>query len=178
LSTDNSHIIEKVNVRIEAIKDIESPYVLECYAGKGVIWDIVKEKTGKEITILRIEKDINKGNKVYLPGDNLKYLSTIDLSKFDIIDLDAYGIPFKQCEILFKRQYKGITICTVIFSMYGSLNNKLLKYNNITDAMIKKTKTIFFRNGFGKFKNYLYICGVRSLTGYYLGKYNYFFFKT
>lgn len=95
MKTDNSYIEEKIDLRISAISEKKSVTVLDCYAGTGKLWTLVKQRTGCNISVVGIEKENGK-NKYALPGDNIKYLKNIDLSKFDIIDLDAYGIPFAQ----------------------------------------------------------------------------------
>ena len=177
MKTDNSHFEEKVLLRIYAIKDIISPSVLECYSGTGKLWDEVKKRTGKEITILRIEKEKSKGNKIYLQGDNIKFLLSLNLDKFDVIDLDAYGIPYDQINLLYNRDYKGTVIVTAIQSMQGGLPHKMLMKLGFTKQMIQKIPSLFFRNGFGKLKNYLYLSGVQSIEGYFIDRKNYFMFK-
>jgi len=177
LKTDNSHFQEKVLLRIEGIKQIKDPVILECYSGTGKIWDEVQKITGKKIKILKIEKEYKKGNKIYLPGDNLKYLKSINLHMFDCIDLDAYGIPFKQLEIIFNKQYKGIVFVTAIQSMLGNMPYGLLKANGFTEQMIKKCQTIFTKKGVGLLNNYLYLNGVESVKGYSINRKNYFMFN-
>lgn len=177
MKTDNSYFEEKVQLRIDGISSIDHPYVLDAYSGTGRIWDEVERRTGKKIQILRIEKEKNKGDKIYLPGDNLKYLASIDLSLFDVIDLDAYGIPFNQIEILVKRKYSGIVFVTAIQTMQGQLPRGLLLRNGYSEKMIKKIPTLFSKNGADKLKNYLYLRGVQYVKGYFIGRKNYFMFN-
>jgi len=178
MKIDNSFFTEKVNLRIDAIKNIKRPIILECFAGESKIWDKVQKITGKNLIVLRIEKEKNKGNRIYLQGDNLKYLKGMDLTKYNIIDLDSYGIPFKQLEILFKKQYKGIVIVTAIQSVIGCLPHELLLKNRYTKLMIRKIPTLFYRHGLEKLKNYLYLKGIKSITGYFINQKNYFYFQT
>lgn len=112
-----------------------------------------------------------------LVGDNLKFLKMLNLNDYDIIDLDAYGIPFKQLEILFKKQYKGTIFITYIQSVFGSINRKLLEIIGYPSAMVKKIPTLFYKNPLGKLENYLYIRGVNKIKGYFIGKYNYLTFQ-
>lgn len=136
--------------------------ILEAFAGGGIIWEKVKEVTEKKICILKIEKkDGKKG--VYLKGDNIKFISMFQFDKYDIIDFDAYGSPFNQLEIIFKKKYKGIVHCTFIQSQFGRLNIKMLEQIGYSKTMINKIPSVFNKNGFEKFKLYLAINGVKTI---------------
>ena len=174
MKTDNSYFKEKIQLRLDCIKSDVS--VLDCFAGKGSLWTEIKKRSSYDIRITSIEKEKGK-NKLALPGDNIKYLSILDLSEYDIIDLDAYGIPYAQLNILFKREYKGIVIVTAIQSMLGSLPNGMLNELGYTQKMIKKIPTLFYCNGLAKLKNYLYLHGVETITGYFINNKNYFMFN-
>jgi hypothetical protein len=176
LKTDNSYFDEKVQLRLDCIKGNKSISILECFAGTGKLWQSVKCKSKVKISIIQIEKEPGKNNMA-LPGDNLKYLKSIDLSKFDVIDLDAYGIPIAQLNILFSRNYKGIVIVTAIQSMLGCLPKKMLYELGYTKEMISKIPTLFNRNGIDKLKKYLYLHGVNHIEGYFIGRKNYFYFN-
>ena len=173
MKTDNSHLKQKVELRIKYLPDKTKIKVLDCFAGKGTIWRQVKKESDKQIQIISIEKEKGK-NKSALEGDNVKYLLSMDLTKFDIIDLDAYGIPFEQLEILFKRNYKGIVFITAIQSIIGKIPNGLLIKLGYTQKMINKIPSLFNRNGIEKVKNYLYLCGIEYIKGYFIGRKNYF----
>lgn len=177
MKTDNSYTEEKILLRLKAIEKIDNPIILECYAGNGILWDEVKKRTNKKVQILRIEKEKNKGFKTYLQGDNLKYLSSIELGKFNVIDLDAYGIPAAQLDIIFNRNFKGVIIVTAIQTMQGALPHSILLKNGYTKQMIKKIPTLFYRNGIDKLKNYLYISGINEIEGYFIDNKNYFYFN-
>lgn len=178
MKTDNSYLEEKVNLRLESLPDKQNVFVLECYAGKGLIWDTVKERTSKDISILRIEKQRKKNKGFHLHGDNVKFLSTLDLSQFDIIDLDAYGVPSKQLNIIFNKKYKGIIHVTAIQTGMGKLPNDILLAQGYSLGMINKIPSLFNTNGFGKLRNFLYLHGVKQVTGFFIDRKNYFYFKT
>jgi hypothetical protein len=173
--TDNSYFGEKVSLRIESLPEKETIYVLDCFAGTGKIWNEVKKRSGKNIKVVSIEQEHGK-NRTALSGSNLKYLNILDLSKYDVIDLDAYGIPYYQLNIIFKRKYKGIVHVTAIQSGMGKLPNGLLKDLGYTENMLKKISSIFNKKGVGKLKNMLYLHGVQSVTGYQFDRKNYFYF--
>jgi hypothetical protein len=136
--------------------------ILELYAGEGVLWRTLKEEY--QLSILSIDK--KNYNKVNLQGDNLKWLKRIDLNNFDIIDLDAYGFPARQLDIIFKKQWKGRIFITSIQSGMGRLPNSILFANGYTKEMINKTPTLFCKNPFEKIKNYLAFNGVKKIYWY------------
>ena len=175
MKTDNSYLCEKIQLRLDCIKK-KNVSVLDCFSGTGKLWQAVKNKSKSKISVTGIEKEADK-NIFSLPGDNLKYLKSIDLLKFDIIDLDAYGIPFSQLKILFERNYKGIVIITANQSIYGMIPRKMLYELGYTKEMIEKIPALFNRNGIDKLKNYLYLHGVQLIEGYFIGRKNYFCFN-
>jgi len=176
--TDNSYIDEKIGLRLEVLNLIKKKKVniLECYSGKGVLWDSVKNKTDKEISILKIDqKRISESG--ILIGDNRKYLKCLDLSKYDIIDLDAYGIPFEQLEIIFKKDYVGYIICTMIQTGMGNLNNGLLAILGFDKKIISQCRVFLSRIALEILCKYLYIRGIQNITGYFIERKRYFYFK-
>ena len=150
--------------------------MLECFGGDGVIWSLVQERTQKKINSLRIDlKQDRKG--IYLHGNNLKYLSSMNLQQFDIIDLDAYVSPFNQLQIVFKRAYKGIVHCTFIQSGMGAINHELLEAIGYSKNMVRKCPTLFSKSGFSKMCDYLFLNGVGHIQSVNLDRKNYFWFK-
>lgn len=150
---------------------------MEAFGGDGVIWKQVKTRTDKEILVLRIDKKQDKKG-IYLRGDNQKFLKSLELSGFDIIDLDAYGSPFNQLEILFRRRFTGLIICTYIQTGMGQINKKLLEKLGYTSKMLDKAQTLFTRNPFQKMLNYLSISGIKEITLVSATpRKNYFYFK-
>ena len=164
-------------LRLSALPDNEEVNILDCYRGNSETWKEVIKRSNKKINILGIDKDKHYEG-LYLQGDNLKFLPTIDLDQFDVIDLDAYGVPFKQLEILFSKNYKGIVIVTFIQSVMGNINKKLLLKLGYTENMYKKCQTLLSRNGYEKFKSYLYLCGICEVNSISFNNKHYLFFKT
>jgi hypothetical protein len=171
--TDNHYLEEKILLRKEVLTLVEKPKILECFSGKGILYDNIDQKF--EITRIEIEK--NKSQKSHLCGDSYKFLLSIDLTKYNIIDLDAYGIPFKYIDFIVNSNFKGYVIVTAIQTVMGKLPNELLYKLGYTSAMIKKIPTLFSLDGIGKLQNYLYLVGVKSITGYFINRKNYFYFK-
>ena len=176
--TDNSHLTEKVNLRLVSLKLIKKNEinVLEAFAGEGKIWDKVKNLTDKKINILKIDIKNNKKG-VYLVGDSNKFMPLFTFENYDIIDLDAYGVPFFHLETIFRREFKGIVHVTFIQSGMGKLPNKMLNRLGYTKEMINKIPTLFNRDGLGKMQQYLSLNGVKKIIGYFIDRKNYFYFK-
>lgn len=177
--TDNSHLKDKINLRIDSLKHVSKNEVniLEAFAGDGVIWYLVQKQTTKKLNILRIDKkDGKKG--VYLKGDNMKFISMFDFKHFDIIDFDAYGSPFNQLEIIFKKKFKGIVHCTFIQSGMGRLNNSMLEKLGYTKSMIKKIPSLFCKLGRDKFYQYLANENIVLINTIELDRKTYLYFVT
>jgi len=176
--TDNSYIEEKVEIRNDITKLINKKKinVLELYSGGGVLWEKVKENTNKQINILKVDiKDNKKG--VYLKGDNRKFYPLFNFENYDIIDIDAYGVPYQQLKAIFSKGFNGYVVVTFIQSVMGNLPNEMITSIGYSKEMIKKCKSIFNKNGIEKMKMFLAKNEVKKITGFFLGRKNYFYFK-
>lgn len=152
-NNDLSLIDAKIQLRVNSIEHLDSVRVLELFGGEGILWKEVKKITGKNILVLGIDK--NKYKRVQLQGDNLKFMDSLNLNEFNVIDADAWGSPFYQIDKIFSQQYKGIVHCTFIQTMMGGLSKEMLLRLGYTEKMMSKVKTLFNKNGVEKFKNYL-----------------------
>lgn len=174
--TENSHMAEKIAIRELALPKKKIIRVLDCFSADGLLWKQIKDRNPeKDIRTLRIEMKAEKKG-VYLQGDNLKFISGMDLSKFDLIDLDAFGSPYKQLEVLFRREYKGPVVCTFIQTMVGALDRDMLSVIGYPRTMVTKAPTLFYRDGQAKMEAYLAIRGIKTITGYHINRKNYFYF--
>lgn len=173
-NNDKRLLESKIKLRLQSLPDKPEVNILEAFGGEGILWKTVQHRTDKKLRILSIDK--LKYNRVQLQGDNLKFLSSFNLQEFDIIDLDAWGSPFPQLEIIFSKKYSGIVHGTFIQSMQGGVNKKLLIGLGYTDKMIKKIPSLFNKDGFGKLKAYLAINGVSTLQFVSKHNKNYFYF--
>lgn len=159
--TDNDYLRDKVDLRIENLPDGDLR-VLDCFGGRGVVWRAVKELTGRKATVTPI--DIRDDIGFHLHGDNSTFLKSLDLSRYNAIDLDAYGVPADQLKILFERQYRGVVFVTFIQSVYGIMPYTLLKDLGFTEAMINKSPTLFGKRGWEYFKQWLALKGVTEIV--------------
>lgn len=176
--TDNDELgfTYKVSLRLESIEGIKKELrVLDTYHGHGHIWQRVKDEHGGKINITGIDNRDDK-TEAYMKGDNKKFLVNMDFSRYDLIDIDAYGSPFEILELIFKANYKGIVHATFIQSSMGRLNNEFLYRLGYTPAMIKKCPTLFSKDGFGKMCEYLALNGVLDISYLDIGRKFYFYF--
>lgn len=177
IKTDNSYFESKVKLRIDHLPNEINIDVLDVFTGHQLIWDEIKSRIPKKkINVLGIDK--RQFNKIILKGDNRKYLKKINLDRFNVIDLDAYGIPFSQLDILFNRNIKNKTIyVTFIQSTFGQLPKKMLNYIGIPNRFINKIPTLFNKNGLEKFKKYLAFNNVSMIYYYSYNNKHYIAFK-
>lgn len=177
---DNSHLEEKLVIRREVIQKLNKPQikVLELYAGKSVMWSILMDefKDTVQIELFSIEKERGKNPRA-LQGDNLKFINGIDLNRFDVIDVDAYGIPSKQLIAIQRKQYKGWLIVTAIQVFIGTLPKEVILANGVTNQMIKKSPALFSIKGFRYIKNFMYALGSRYIRGFFEDRHYYFYTK-
>lgn len=164
--TESTFFESKVILRINNLPQKKEISVLDCFSADGKIWNEIKKRTEKKLTVTRIEKQVGRSG-VYLQGNNIKFLKTLNVNDYDIIDLDSFGSPIKQLEIIFnkskKESKKTIFFVTFIQSYAGGLPYVMLEKIGYTKKMIKKIPTLFYRNGIEKFKNYLSYYGVKKI---------------
>lgn len=159
---DNSYLVDKIKLRIEHLPQSDKITVLDCFAGFGLIWKAIEKQTSKDVMVLPI--DVRKAQIGFrLPGNNRDFLSTLDLSRFDVIDLDAYGVPYEQLKTIFRRGYRGNVFVTFIQSIMNQMPYGLLVDIGFSEAMIKKTPTLFGKRGWWYFKQWLALNGVTEI---------------
>lgn len=163
IKTDNSFLTTKVKLRIDNLPPGDLR-VLDCYAGTGRIWNrIKKELPDRNIQILGI--DLKKQGGIHLQGDNRKFIKSLDLTQFDIIDCDSYGVPFSLLKIIFSKPTRPGTVVFVTFiqSIFGRLPIGMLRDLGYTSKMIHKAPTLFNRSGFSKLKLWLANQGIGQI---------------
>jgi len=159
--TDHSYFEEKVRLRLEGLPDGNPLKVLDMFSGDGRIWSEIQRRTGREIQVLRVEREKGKRG-VYLQGDNRKF--NLDYGQFDVVDLDAYGVPFAQLERIFSSPSKPKAVfITFIQSIWGGLPLKMLGALGYTPEMVRRCPTLFYRDGQKKLLQYLALRGVEKV---------------
>ncbi len=171
--TDNSFLGDKIALRMSHLSE-EPIKVLDCFGGKGLVWQGVKILTKKDIKVLAIDK-IDFG--FHLPGDNVRYLQELDLSKFNVIDLDAYGVPLEQLDIIFEKSFTGMIFVTFIQSLMGGLPHKMLNDLGFSKKMIEKISTLYGKRGWQYFLEWLALKGVSKIWHRTKGRKHYLAFN-
>lgn len=142
---DNSFLQDKINIRFQECLRLNtnSLRVLDCFHGMGKIWAGVKELFPGEIEVVGIEKERGKSPFTVLEGENRKFLPRLDLSSFDLIDLDAYGTMSGQFhDIVNNPTFQGQNIFfTEITTYQAAIAREILKANNALH-IYKKNRTV------------------------------------
>ena len=155
---NNSYMNEKLFLRKKFFSNWDS--VLDCFA-----WEWHMRKRARDswnCKYLGIDKkDYWKHN--ILTWDNMKLLKSMELSSFDIIDLDAYWSPFPQIDILEKKKFHWKVFITFIQTMKGWLHNWMLERIWYRKDMIKKCRSLFAKDSIWKLERYLYEIWIKKI---------------
>jgi hypothetical protein len=117
--TDNNPraFTAKVDIRRRVMQAIgDETHIFDCFAGAGemhaAIWSKATSYTGCDIQF----KPLRGDTRLMFAADNRRVLRAVDLSRFNIFDLDAYGSPYEQMLIIADRRSvrSGETIGVVI----------------------------------------------------------------
>lgn len=162
--TDNHYFADKVRLRIDHLPDVgDRPMrVLDCYGGTGLIWRAVERLAGVKIirTAIDMRQDIEYA---HIHGDNTKIIGGLNLQKFDIIDLDAYGVPYDLLKEVFPK-FSCSVFVTFIQTMNGAMPHGLLNDIGISKEMANKASSLFNRRGFEYFTEWLAANGVTKIN--------------
>ena len=173
--TDNVNVDHKVYLRKQAVKDLKELKVLDLFAGMNVLWGHFDCDRYYGVEMVK-----GKGNN--LNADNVRVIESLDLSDFNVIDCDSYGIPTKQIEQIYanKTLQRGtIIIYTCIGNAFSGVTTVALKEVGL-DKMYKKCKVLFNKLSNELFYVFLYNHGVRRVYEYeeedshYIKRYGYF----
>lgn len=159
--TDNKSIANKIYIRKEAIKDLEEVKVLDLFAGKNVLWNNIKTDKYYGIDI-----EENKGKN--LTANTRDVFDSIDLSQFNVIDCDSYGIAFDLYKKLLTR--KDINCGTII--LYTAITNEFTKIQNVAKKefnfkhFYNKSPSLFNARAIEFFYEFLGIYGIEEVYFY------------
>jgi len=164
--TNNSHLAAKVFLRTRYLPGGATLKILDAFHGKGEVWEkVCRLHPEKNITVVGIDK--NPQSKGVLRGDNMKYLAALDLSVFDAIDLDAYGRPYRQLDLLFKRGYRGQVYLTDIQMAIGGMPKILGRALGYSQDMVRQCPTLLAKKSPEQIKLYLAANGVARVAYFY-----------
>lgn len=104
----------KVAVRLTVLPTDRPARVLDCFAGDHDIWDIAQEIASQPIEVLH--NDADPRYRTQRDTAAVDALRSLDLDRFDLIDLDAWGPPFDEISVVSERQYRGAVAYTSILN--------------------------------------------------------------
>ena len=164
--TDNTDIADKVHLRNKYLPDKEVISVLDAFTSDGLIWNaLVKMNPSKTFEIARIDRERNKKG-FYVRGENIRFLRSTDLDVYDVIDLDHYGVPFHQLEILFDHKYTSPVSVFVTLNLVGikPLHIPMLLLIGYSRKMIDISRYLCSKNTEQKIFAYLNLRGVSEVN--------------
>lgn len=159
--TDNKSIANKIYIRKNAIEDLKEVNVLDLFAGRNVLWSNIKTDRYYGIDI-----EINKGKN--LSADAREVFDTLDVSKFNVIDCDSYGIAFDLYKkILTNKNIKKGTIIlyTLIANEFTKIQNEAKKEFNFKH-FYDKAPSLFNARAIEFFYEMLANYGVKEVNYY------------
>lgn len=159
ISTDNACLANKIELRRQATAPLEIIRILDLYAGNNTLWsDFNKEK------YYGVDIEKNKGKN--LTADNKRIIENLNLSEFNVIDCDSYGIPFDVMVKLFSNktlQSGTVIIYTAITNRLSGLNSGCLKMYGVR-KMYKKCHNLIVAKALDMFYGMLYNYGIRKVS--------------
>lgn len=159
--TDNKSIANKIFIRNEAIKDLKEIKVLDLFAGRNVLWNNIKTDKYFGIDIIA-----NKGQN--LRANTRDVFDSLDLSEFNVIDCDSYGIAFDLYKKLLSR--KDVKNGTII--IYTAITNEFTKIQNLAKeefnfkSFYNKAPSLFNARAIEFFYEYLAQNGINEINYY------------
>ena len=153
--TDNTFVDIKVRLRKEATANIKELRVLDCFAGENNMW-----RGFDTARYYGIEMVKGKGKNLHL--NNLNAIKSLDLSGFNVIDLDAYGIPFMQVSEAAKNPtFNGdaLFFYTATADNMSNLPARAVRELGLR-GIYKENKTMLNRQGLALFYEFLKMHGV------------------
>lgn len=172
--TDNKSVANKIFLRREATKHLSGLRVLDLYAGNNVLWgSFPKEK------YFGIEAQKGKGKN--LNANTRRVIDALDLSQYNVIDCDSYGIAFDIYKKIIENKslQKGTVIFyTAIVNAFTQMHKEGIQMFGL-EKMFPKASTLFNPKGLEFFYGMLGNYGIDKVRYYevqddYLKHYGYF----
>lgn len=91
----------KVDIRQKMLGEIAAAHVLDAFAGAGKMH---REVWRAAASYTAIDQRWYKDQRLAYVADNRRVLRAIDLQRFNVFDLDAYGSPWEQALIIAARR--------------------------------------------------------------------------
>lgn len=142
---DNSHSGPKIALRLALVDNLKKDRlrVLDAYSGSGFLWKQIRAaRPDIRFDMTNIEKKQN-GRLDAIHGDNVRVMPSLPLAEFDIIDLDAYGIPTEQLSIVAEFALHVPVLVTCISASVGTVPHRLLDAAGIPPVWERDVVQVF-----------------------------------
>lgn len=161
IKTDNKSVANKVFLRRKATEHLDGLRVLDLFAGNNVLWNCIDTERYYGVELIP-----NKGAN--LNAGAKRVIRSLDLSQFNVVDCDSYGIPFEICRYLLENpaaKSGTVIIYTAITNIFTCFPKLCLDELGIQE-LYKITPSIFNANAIAYFYDMLANRGVKT-THYY-----------
>ena len=114
IKTDNKSVANKVFLRKKATGHLGGLRVLDLFAGNNVLWNCIDTERYYGVELIP-DKGAN------LNADAKRVIDSLDLSAFNVIDCDSYGIPYEICKKILENpavQSGTIVVYTAITNIF------------------------------------------------------------
>jgi hypothetical protein len=159
--TDNKSVANKVFLRRKATEHLTSLRVLDLYAGNNTLWNNFEKEKYFGIEIV-------KGKGKNLQANTRRVFDSLDLSLYNVIDCDSYGIAFDiYKKILENKTLKSgtVIIYTAITNAFTQMQSEGIKMFGLS-KMFKKCSTLFNEKGIDYFYGMLGNYGISEVNYY------------
>lgn len=161
-----------------ATEGLDTVDVLDLFAGKGEVWKRLRPDTYQGVEIER------GNNPKAIVGDNRTIIPKLDLSQYNVIDCDSYGVPADQIALLYENgtmRSGTVVLYTCISNSVSTVPSRLQDYGGFRGELYHKAQTLFNDWSIPLFFDFLASLGVDRVWEYeepsghgYTKKYGYF----
>jgi len=174
VKTDNKSVANKVFLRKKATEHLQGLHVLDLFAGNNVLWSNIDTKRYYGVELVA-------GKGANLNADAKRAVVSLDLSQFNVIDCDSFGIPFEICRRIIENddvKSGTIVLYTAMTNVFTQLPRVCVDELGI-GHMYKITRSLFNLNAITYFYDMLANLGIREVKYYevndhYTKHYGYF----
>lgn len=135
--------------------------MLDLYAGKNILWSYFDKERYFGV-------DIEKGKGKNLTADAKKAVRSLDLSQFNVIDCDSYGIPFEVIYNILNNETllpETVIIYTAITNRLSGLNKECLEMFGL-QKIYSKSHNLIAKYAIDLFHAMLYKMGIGEIIHY------------
>jgi len=136
-------LVAKAALRAACLPDKDAVRVLDAYAGEHDLWDLVADvRPDVNLSVLHVEsrRGVHRANLVL---DNERALASLDLGSFDLIDLDAWGVPAAQMHAVAQSDFAGPVTWTAILVGMGAVPSAVIGASGVPAEWRKEAASLW-----------------------------------